>query len=89
MHACITSFKLDEENLSIEIFLISSHIPFLIIELFNPFLPTVPQVEHSILAKIAKKFGQKWVNQKNEIFVGSHISKFLRPAQRYDNLINY
>ena len=28
----------------------------------NPFLPTVPQVEHSILAKIAKKFGQKWVN---------------------------
>ena len=27
----------------------------------NPFLPTVPQVEHSILAKIAKKFGQKWV----------------------------
>ena len=51
----------------------------------NPFLPTVPQVEHSILAKIAKKFGQKWVNQKNEIFVGSHISKFLRPEQRYDN----
>ena len=51
----------------------------------NPFLPTVPQVEHSILAKIAKKFGQKWVNQKNEIFVGSHISKFLRPAQRYDD----
>ena len=30
----------------------------------NPFLPTVPQVEHSILAKIAKKFGQKWVNIK-------------------------
>ena len=27
----------------------------------NPFLPTVPQVEHSILAKIAKKFRQKWV----------------------------
>ena len=27
----------------------------------NPFLPTVPQLEHSILAKIAKKFGQKWV----------------------------
>ena len=26
----------------------------------NPFLPTVPQVEHSILARIAKKFGQKW-----------------------------
>ena len=25
----------------------------------NPFVPTVPQVEHSILAKIAKKFGQK------------------------------
>ena len=49
------------------------------------FLPTVPQVEHSILAKIAKKFGQKWVNQKNEIFVGSHISKFLRPSQRYDD----
>ena len=57
----------------------------LVINYFNPFLPTVPQVEHSILAKIAKKFGQKWVNQKNEIFVGSHISKFLRPAQRYDN----
>ena len=29
--------------------------------MFNPFLPTVPQVEHSILAKIANKFGQKWV----------------------------
>ena len=33
-----------------------------IIFLLNPFLPTVPQMEHSILAKIAKKFGQKWVN---------------------------
>ena len=31
----------------------------------NPFLPTVPQVEHSILAKIAKKFRQKWVNVLN------------------------
>ena len=30
---------------------------------FNPLLPTVPQVEHSILAKIAKIFGQKWVNE--------------------------
>ena len=26
----------------------------------NPFLPSVAQVEHSILAKIAKKFGPKW-----------------------------
>ena len=31
--------------------------------MINPFLPTVPQVKHSILAKIAKKFGQKWVKQ--------------------------
>jgi hypothetical protein len=53
--------------------------------LFNPFYPTVPQVEHSILAKIAEKFGQKWVKQKIEIFLGSRISKFLRPAQRYDD----
>ena len=30
----------------------------------NPFYPTVPQVEHSILAKIAEKFGQKWVNHQ-------------------------
>ena len=28
----------------------------------NSFLPTVPQMEHFILSKIAKKFGQKWVN---------------------------
>ena len=40
-------------------------------------------MEHSILAKIAKKFGQKWVNLKNQIFVRSSISKYLPPAQRY------
>ena len=40
-------------------------------------------MEHSILAEIAEKFGQKWVNRKNEIFVRSRISNFLRPAQRY------
>ena len=32
-----------------------------------------------------QKFGQKWVKQKIEIFLGSRISKFLRPAQRYDD----
>ena len=48
-------------------------------------MPTVPQMEHSILAKIAKQFGHKWVNVKNQIFVKSRISKFLRPAQRYGN----
>ena len=42
-------------------------------------------MEHLILAKIAKKIGQKWVKQKIEIFLGSRISKFLRPAQRYDH----
>ena len=42
----------------------------------NPFETTVSQVEHSILAKIAEKFGQKWVNLKNEIFVRSRISIF-------------
>ena len=26
-----------------------------------------------------------WVKEKIEIFIGSRISKFLRPAQRYDN----
>ena len=26
-----------------------------------------------------------WVKQKIEIFIGSRISKFLRPAQRYDD----
>ena len=42
-------------------------------------------MEHSILTEIAEKFGQKWVKQKIEIFLGSRISKFLRPAQRYDD----
>ena len=27
-----------------------------------------------------------WVKEKIEIFIGSRISKFLRPAQRYDDL---
>ena len=53
--------------------------------LINPFLPKVPQLEHSILAKIAKKFGQKWVNLKNQVFIRSRISKFLCPVQRYDD----
>ena len=32
-----------------------------------------------------KKVMQIWVIQKIEIFIGSRISKFLRPAQRYDD----
>ena len=31
------------------------------------FLPTVPQMEHSILAKIAKKFRKKWVKSAYQI----------------------
>ena len=42
-------------------------------------------MEHLILTEIAEKFEQKWVKQKIEIFLGSRISKFLRPAQRYDD----
>ena len=42
-------------------------------------------MEHPMLNKIAKTFEQKWVKLKNNIFVRSHISEFLRPAQRYDN----
>ena len=34
--------------------------------MFNPFVPNVPQVEYSILAKIAKKIGPKWVKNRCE-----------------------
>ena len=37
------------------------------------------------LAEIAKNLRYMWVKQKIEIFVGSRISKFLHPAQRYDD----
>ena len=40
---------------------------------FNPVQPTVPQVEHSILAKIAEKFGQKWV--KADIIIKQLVSR--------------
>ena len=33
-------------------------------------------MEHPIWAEITEKFGQKWVNLKNEIFVRSRISNF-------------
>ena len=42
-------------------------------------------MEHSILAKIAKKFGQNGLIRITKFLLWSHISKFLRPAQRYDN----
>ena len=42
-------------------------------------------IQFQLKLQIAKKIGQKWVKQKMEIFVGSRISKFLRPAQRYDD----
>ena len=51
----------------------------------NPFVPNVLYVGHQILAEIAKKLGHIWVKQKIEFFIGSRISKFLRPAQRYDD----
>ena len=35
--------------------------------------------------KLNLKIGTERVIWKNEIFVGSRISKFLRPAQRYDD----
>ena len=53
--------------------------------MFNPFVPNVLYVGHKILAGIAKKLGHIWVKQKIEFFIGSRISKFLRPVQRYDD----
>ena len=50
------------------------------------FSPQLHKLEHSqYLVKIAEKFGQKWVKHKIEIILGSRISIFLRPAQRYDD----
>ena len=45
----------------------------------NPFVPTVPQMEHSILAKIAKKFGHKWVKHLGIFSLLSAIFCFLSP----------
>ena len=44
--------------------------------MFNPFVPNIPQVEHSILAKIAKKIGLIWVNQEVD-FVFSRFKHFI------------
>ena len=44
-----------------------------------------PFWEHPISAKITKTRASKRLNKKMKIFVWSRISKFLRPAQCYDN----
>ena len=53
--------------------------------LFNRNPPYVPIWEHRKKPFREKNLRRYTVKQKIEIFVGSRISKFLRPAQRYDD----
>ena len=48
-------------------------------------LSSLPVSPSRVLRAPSTSLYHIWVKQKIEFFIGSRISKFLRPAQRYDD----
>ena len=52
-------------------------------------LSSLPVSPSRVLRAPSTSLYHIWVKQKIEFFIGSRISKFLRPAQRYDDFKTY